>query len=103
MTAAIDITIAEIARVRVDTDLVTLARGVGSELNPAGTRHVGTCPFCRAPGFTVNSETHLAHCWTCKWTGDCYRLLERAFEISFAESFRQLDSMSRAKRRCLGA
>lgn len=98
MTAAL--TKDRLSEIRAQTDIVQVCRGVGAEIIETGPiRCRMTCPFCKASDFYANTGTRIAHCVRCKWTGDCYRLIQMAFGVSFEEAFGMLEAWANARTR----
>lgn len=69
-----------IAAAKEQADLLTVARGLGAEVEKKGQRHRGKCPLCgsgaRSGAFSVDAERQLFHCHSCGVGGDVVRLIE---------------------------
>jgi len=95
MSWPIDVTAAEIARVRAATDLVALVRERVPTLKRRGHWYVSACPFheespggAKAHTFSVCAATGLYHCFRCKVSGDAFAFVEH-FTPRSRRSFRE--------------
>ncbi|WP_061217340.1 CHC2 zinc finger domain-containing protein [Leptospira interrogans] len=79
----------EIARLKVETDLLALVRSYGIELKNHGTNWLGRCPFHedRTPSFVVTPAKNLWHCMgACKTGGSAIDFVMKREGLGFHEA-----------------
>ncbi|WP_061285763.1 CHC2 zinc finger domain-containing protein [Leptospira interrogans] len=79
----------EIARLKMETDLLALIRSYGIELKKHGLNWLGRCPFHedRTPSFIVTPAKNLWHCMgACKTGGSAIDFLMKKEGMSFQEA-----------------
>ncbi|MDY6987953.1 MAG: CHC2 zinc finger domain-containing protein [Thermodesulfobacteriota bacterium] len=72
-------------------DLVRVVKAEGIEVNRAGSRHVGRCPFHdeENPSFFVFPDGHY-HCFSCGQHGDAISFIQKLHGCSFKEALQRL-------------
>ncbi|EKR62707.1 putative DNA primase [Leptospira weilii str. 2006001853] len=79
----------EIARLKVETDLLALIRSYGIELRKHGVNWLGRCPFHddKTPSFIVTPTKHLWHCMgACQTGGSAIDFLMKKEGLGFQEA-----------------
>ncbi|AXR66856.1 CHC2 zinc finger domain-containing protein [Leptospira mayottensis] len=83
----------EIARLKTETDLLSLVRSYGIELKKHGTNWMGRCPFHedKTPSFIVTPAKNLWHCMgACKTGGSAIDFVMKREGMSFQEAVEEL-------------
>lgn len=80
-----------IMQVRERTDIVALV-GEYVQLKPAGSNHVGLCPFHseKTPSFNVNGSRQFFHCFGCGAGGNAISFLMQIEGLAFPQAVRRL-------------
>ena len=84
----------EIERIKRETDLASLVRSRGIELNKHGTKDLaGKCPFHKedTASFIVTPDKGLFHCMGCGAAGNCIQFVEKIDGVSFRYAFELLN------------
>jgi DNA primase len=81
----------DVARVRVETDIVALI-GEHAALKKVGRRWQGLCPFHgeKTPSFSVNAEEGFYYCFGCQAKGDAISFVRAIEHLDFVDAVRRL-------------
>lgn len=91
----------DIARIKADADMVSVAQAAGVELKRKHAEHVGRCPFHadKSPSFTVykSGGEQKFKCFGCGEAGDVIDLVQKLHRVNTFEALKMLSGNDPAR------